>query len=94
MIEIRENKQGVFFKIKVQPRASKNEVAGLVGDALKVRLTSPPVDGEANEACIKFFADTLSIPKSSVEIINGHTSRTKTIFIKGLNKLLVQAKIL
>jgi len=73
-------------KIKVQPRASKNEIKGVQGDALKVRLTSPPVDGAANSACQSFFAEILDIPKNQVNIVAGQTSRNKTLLIEGLSK--------
>jgi uncharacterized protein (TIGR00251 family) len=65
----------VTLSVRIQPRASKNEIVALAGGGLKIRLTAPPVDGAANEALVKFLADTLSIPKSHVEIVSGHTSR-------------------
>lgn len=86
MFSLKEDSQGIIFKIKVQPRASKNEVVGVLGDALKVRLTAPPVDGEANESCISYFAKLFKVTKKDVEIISGHTGRNKTIFIKGITK--------
>lgn len=55
MLNIREDKNGVVFKVRVQPRSSKNQIAGLFDDSLKVRLTAPPVEGEANEACCAFW---------------------------------------
>jgi len=84
MFEIRESRQGVRFKVKIQPRASKNELAGILDGAIKVRLTSPPVDGEANEACIKFFARLLETAKSNISIAAGETSRNKTLEVKGM----------
>lgn len=86
MLELRENEAGIFVKVKVQPRASKNELKGVHGDALKVRLTSPPVDGAANLACQNFFAKLLDIPRSQVKIAAGLTSRNKTLLIEGLSK--------
>lgn len=86
MFSLKEDNQGVSFKIKVQPRASKNEVVGVLGDALKVRLTAPPVDGEANDCCISFFAKLFKVPKKDVDIISGHTGRNKTILLRGINK--------
>jgi len=70
---------GAFFAIKVHPRARKNAITGEFGDALKVSLTSPPVDGRANQACIEFFAKLLKVPQSSVTIASGQTSRTKVL---------------
>lgn len=86
MLDIREDKQGVVFKIKVQPRAAKNQLAGLLGDALKVRITAPPVEGEANEACRVFLAKTFRVPKGSVELVAGHGGRNKLIRVYGVDK--------
>jgi len=82
MLDIREKPQGIQFKIRVQPRSSRNSIVGLHGDALKVKLTSPPVDGAANKMCIAYLAKCLGKPKSSLEIVSGHTSRTKLILLK------------
>lgn len=84
--KITETGNGVKFKLKIQPRASKNEVSGFQGDALKVRLTAPPVDGEANEACIEYIARLLAVPKKTVRIVAGHTSPHKMIEVAGLGK--------
>src|SRR5262249_45025577 len=72
------------FAVKVQPRASKTELAGKLGDAYKLRLAAPPVDGKANEACVQFFAERFRRPRSAVRIVKGLTSRTKTIEIEGV----------
>ena len=82
MLEITENQNGLTFKIFVQPRSSKNEIKGLHGDALKVRLTAPPVDGAANKMCVAFLAKCFGISKSSVEVVSGTASRTKRISIQ------------
>jgi len=82
MFSIQEKPEGIVFKIFVQPRSSKNMIAGLYGDALKIKITSPPVDGAANEMCIKYLSKCLNISKSSLEIISGHTGRTKQILLK------------
>ncbi|SMB94268.1 hypothetical protein SAMN00017405_0175 [Desulfonispora thiosulfatigenes DSM 11270] len=81
-----QNEQGVQIKVRLQPRASKNEIKGMQGDSLKLRLTSPPVDGEANNACQLFFSKLCKIPKTNILIISGHKSRNKTILIKNLTK--------
>jgi uncharacterized protein (TIGR00251 family) len=73
------------LSIRIQPRASKNEIVMMEGGGLKIRLTAPPVDGAANEALVKFLADTLSIPKSRVEIVSGQTSRAKIVRISGID---------
>lgn len=81
MLQITEKKEGLILKIAVQPRASRNQVAGLKGDALKIKLTAPPVDGAANKACLQFLAKTLKVPKSTLVIQSGESSRTKLILI-------------
>jgi len=84
MLDIREEKDGVVFRVRVQPRASKNQLAGVLDGALKVRITAPPVDGEANGACLKFLAGVLGVPARSVELVSGQTSRNKTVRVLGL----------
>jgi len=84
---------GVTLAIKVQPRARKNAVVGTLGDVLKVSLTAPPVDGKANEACIEFFAKLLKVPRSSVTIAAGQTSRNKVIRIVGLTAEEVKTRL-
>lgn len=85
MIKIQELAGAVTFEIKVHPRAKKNAITGEVGDALKLALTAPPVDGKANEACIDFFAKLLKVPRSSITIAAGETSRNKVIRVAGLS---------
>ena len=75
------HRRGLVLKVMVQPRAARNRIVGLHADALKISLTAPPVDGAANQACLKFVAKTLQLPRSSLEIVSGHTSRTKHILI-------------
>ena len=72
---------GIILNLHIQPRASKNEVCGVQGDALKIRLTSPPVDGAANKLCREFLAELFKVPKSAVEIISGEASRHKRVKI-------------
>ncbi|MDT3700301.1 MAG: DUF167 domain-containing protein [Thermincola sp.] len=88
-----EHPDGVVLKIKVQPRASKSRIAGVLGDALKVTLTAPPVDGAANAACIEFFSRLIGIPKNRIEIVSGQTGRTKLIKIFGINSADLREKI-
>jgi uncharacterized protein (TIGR00251 family) len=71
----------VRFSVRLQPRASKNEIAGLSGTALKVRVTAPPVDGLANKALIELLSRILNTSRRNVCIVSGHTSRTKLIEI-------------
>ncbi len=94
MIPIQETASGVTFAVKVHPRARKNSITGEVGDALKVSLTAPPIDGKANEACVEFFAKLLKVPSSSVTIAFGQSSRNKTIRVAGLSAKELQDRIL
>ena len=90
MIAINEKNSEVTFKIRVQPRASKTEIVGAYGGALKVRLAAPPVDGKANEACRKFLAKLFQVPFASVEIVTGDSARDKLIRIHNISKNQVQ----
>ena len=85
VVPISETASGATFAVKVHPRAKKNAITGEIGDALKVSLTAPPVDGKANAACIEFFAKILKVPRSSVTIASGETSRNKVIRVTGLS---------
>ncbi len=80
----------VTLTIKIQPRASRNEMVRMEGGGLKIRLTAPPVDGTANEALIRFLADTFSVSKSRVEIVSGHASRDKIVRISGMSPAEVE----
>jgi hypothetical protein len=71
--------------VKLHPRAKKNAITGIVGEALKLAVTAPPVDGRANEACIEFFANLFAVPRSSITIASGETSRRKVIRVAGLS---------
>ncbi len=84
MIDINELNGGVEFQIRVVPRASKTEIVGELAGAMKVRISSPPVDGAANAELVKLFAKTLGVAKSSVEIVSGQTSKAKRIRITGV----------
>jgi hypothetical protein len=85
MIPVHETSAGVSFTVGVQPRARKNAVVGELGDALKISLTAPPVEGRANEACIEFFANLLKVPRTSVSIASGESGRRKVIRVAGLS---------
>ncbi len=93
MLVIHETVGGVSFAIKVHPRAQKNAITGELGDALKVSLTSPPVEGRANQACIEFFAKLLKVPRSSVTIASGQSSRNKVIRIAGVTEQYVRDRL-
>jgi uncharacterized protein (TIGR00251 family) len=83
LIEILSTHDGISFSIHVQPRASKNEIKGLYGNSLKVLLTAPPVEGEANKACIDFFSKIFKTAKSNIKIISGEKNRSKIIKVFG-----------
>jgi uncharacterized protein (TIGR00251 family) len=80
----------VRFRVRLQPRASRNEIAGVLDGVLRVRLHAPPVDGAANEALVAFLADRLAIPRRGVRIVTGATSRTKMIEVEGVSPAAVE----
>jgi uncharacterized protein (TIGR00251 family) len=84
---------GAAFAVRVVPRAKKNEIVGLQGNVLKVRLTAPPVEGAANEALIKLLSKRLGVRRRQVEIVAGQKSRTKMISITGLTPAEVEARL-
>jgi uncharacterized protein (TIGR00251 family) len=84
--DITETSDGVIFTVYVQPRASRNELCGMCGNEIKLRLTSPPVEGSANKLCTEFLADLLRIAKSRVKILRGEKSRHKTIKVYDVKK--------
>ena len=81
------------LSVRVQPRASRNEVAGLVGDTLKIKLTASPVEGAANDACLAFLAKLLDLAPSRLAIIQGERSRNKVVRITGLTQTEVTARL-
>ena len=93
MITFHESGAGVAFAVRVHPRAKKNAITGEVGDALKVSLTAPPSDGKANAACVEFFATLLKVPRASVTIASGQTSRGKVIRVIGLSADTIKSRL-
>jgi uncharacterized protein (TIGR00251 family) len=93
MIPIRDTPLGATFQVKVHPRARKNAITGVVGEALKLALTAPPVEGRANEACIAYLAELLNVPRSSVTIAAGESSRQKMIRVAGMQAAQVEEKL-
>jgi len=93
MIPLHQSAAGVTFAVKIHPRAKKNAITGELGDALKVSLTAPPLEGRTNKACIEFFANLLKVPRSSVTIASGQTSRRKVIRVEGLSAEDVRKRI-
>ncbi len=93
MISIRDTPDGATFQVKVQPRARKSAIVGEVGEALKLALTAPPIEGRANQACIEFLAELLNVPRSSVTIAAGQSSRNKVIRVAGLSAEQVRERL-
>ena len=93
MIPIHDSPTGATFAIKAHPGAKKNAVMGELGDALKLSLTAPPLEGRANEACIEFFAKLLKVPRSSITIASGLTSRKKLIRVTGLTAEEIRGRL-
>jgi len=93
VIPLHESNGGVSFAVKVHPRAKKNAITGELGDALKVSLTTPPVEGRANGACVEFFAKLLKVPRSSVTIAAGQTSRNKVVRVVGVTGQYVRDRL-
>lgn len=83
--ESRLEQPGTVIRVKVQPKASRNQILGFRGDALQVRVATPPERGKANEALVELLAAALGIARSKVRILKGHTSRDKLIAIDGLS---------
>ncbi len=85
MVRVRERAGGVTFAVRVQPRAKRNAVVGEIGDAVKIALTAPPVEGRANQACVEFLAQLLGVARSAVNIISGAASRNKVVRVSGIS---------
>jgi len=82
--------KAVRFRVRLVPRASRNEITGVLDGVLRVRLHAPPVDGAANEALVAFLADRLDVPRRGVRIVTGATSRTKVIEVEGVSSAAVE----
>ena len=93
MTAIRDTPTEATFVVRVHPRAKKNGIIGEVGGALKVALTAPPIEGRANEACLEFLANLLDVPRSSIAIAAGQSSRNKVIRIAGLSAAEVRLRL-
>lgn len=91
--KISSAERGAAFPVRVIPRASKNEISGRYGDAVKIRLTAPPVEGAANQALIDFLAEILEVRTSQIEILSGHAARDKIVCVTGLLPQEVEARL-
>jgi uncharacterized protein len=81
---LRVQADGVLLSVKLQPRASANQIGEALGNELRIKVTAPPVEAAANEALVKLLAQQLDCPRNRVELVRGHTSRHKTIKLYGL----------
>ena len=93
MIPVRETAEGVTFLVRVQPLARKNAVLGVMGEALRIALQAPPVEGRANEALILFLAEMLEVPRSAVTLASGEHGRNKRICVAGRTAAQVQSAL-
>ena len=90
---LKSQDNGILLSLKVQPRASKNEIGEVMGHELKVKVTAPPVDSAANEALVRFLAEVLGCSRGAVQLVRGQTSRHKQVLIQGMTILEVDAKL-
>jgi len=90
---LQTHENGVYLSVKLQPRASRNEIGEAAGNELKIKVTAPPVDAAANEALLRLLAEVLDCPRSSVQLVRGHTSRHKVVFLRGAAVAAVAAKL-
>lgn len=91
---LEENEEGCTFKVRVVPRASANRVSGAYGDAIKICVTASPVQGAANKALLKFLAHQLGVRSYDIEILAGHSSRTKRIRVSGITTEKIRSSLL
>ena len=88
-LTVRDTARGAQFALRVQPRSSRNGFAGIfpatAGDAMKLAITAPPVDGKANQAVVEYLSDFFRVPKSSIAIVSGETGRNKVVAIGGMS---------
>lgn len=90
---IRSQSDSILLSVKLQPRASADEIAGPQGNELRIRVTAPPVDSAANEALVRFLAEVLDCPRSQVQLVRGQTSRHKVLKIYGVEPEAVVARL-
>jgi len=90
---LRAHREGVVLALKVQPRASRNEIGEPLGAELKLKVTAPPVDSAANEAIVEFLAEVLGCPRGAVRLLRGQTSRHKQVLLVGLSAVVVADKL-
>ncbi len=91
---VQGTKDGTVLTVHVQPKAARTECVGVHGDALKIRVAAPPVEGAANEALIRFLADRCAIPRASIVIQSGAEGRRKRLCLKGITAEAVTARLM
>lgn len=90
---LRSHSSGVYLAVKIQPRASQNKIGEAMGAELKIQVTAPPVDAAANEALLRFLAEQLDCPRGSIQLVKGHTSRHKVLFVRGLDAATIEQRL-
>tara|TARA_B100000745_G_C19978636_1_gene331452 strand:- start:216 stop:515 length:300 start_codon:yes stop_codon:yes gene_type:complete len=90
---LKADEDGVYLTVRVQPQASQTAIVGLLDNALKIRLTAPPLNGGANEALVAFLAKQLQRPKSSIKLSHGHHNRIKSLWIQGVDEKTVRSAL-
>ena len=81
------------FTVKVHPRAKRTAITGRLGEAYKLDLAAPPVDGKANEECVRFFAELAGVPRARVRIVSGLTSRNKAVEVEGIDQETLEKRL-
>ena len=94
MTWVSEHAEGALLRLRIIPRAPHNRVEGPLGEALKIRLQAPPVDGEANQALIRFLSEALKVSRSAIRLVSGATGRNKVVLVAGLRAAAVQATLM
>ena len=92
-IRISDHPLGATFAVRVQPRGSRTAIIGSLGDAFKMTVSAPPLEGRANDAVVEFFAGMFSVPRSAVQVVTGERSRNKVIRVAGRTATELQLKL-
>ncbi len=93
MIAISDHPLGATFQVRVQPRAARTAITGMIGDVVKLSLSAPPVEGKANVAVVEFLSEVFSVPRSAVQVVTGERSRNKVIRIAGRTAAELQQRL-
>ncbi|MBI4658240.1 MAG: DUF167 domain-containing protein [Verrucomicrobia bacterium] len=91
---LRSNPNGVYLAVKLQPRAARNEIASILGSELKIKVTAPPVDAAANQALLRLLVENLGCARGAVQLVQGHKSTHKVVFLEGFDADTVERKLL